>query len=85
MLEVRYSMIGSLFSLMVQPAADARQKHRSAQTPAQLSDPADLRFRDAARRCFLAFLLNGQQALFDGVQRDGMDGIAQGDASCILR
>ncbi len=38
-------------------------------------------FQDAAREdVFLAFLLNGQQALFDGVQRDGMDQIAQGDA-----
>ncbi|GAR58372.1 hypothetical protein NGUA15_00103 [Salmonella enterica] len=38
-------------------------------------------FQDAAREdVFLAFLLNGQQALFDGVQRNGVDQIAQGDA-----
>ncbi len=36
---------------------------------------------DAAREdVFLTFLLNGQQALFDRVQRDGMHQIAQGDA-----
>ncbi len=59
---VRYSMIGSLFSLMVQPAAERSQTHRSAQMPAQLSDPADLQFQNAAREdVFLTFLLNGQQ------------------------
>ncbi len=61
-LEFRYSMIGSLFSLMVQPAANARQTHRSAQMPAQLSDPAAFNFQNATREdVFLAFLLNGSR------------------------
>ena len=38
-------------------------------------------FQDAAREdVFLAFLLNGQQTLFDRIQRNGVYQIAQGDA-----
>ncbi len=61
---VQVSMIGSLFSLIVQPAAERSAAHRSVQMPAQLSDPADLQFPNATREdVFLAFLLNGQQTL----------------------
>ncbi len=63
---VQVLMIGSLFSLMVQPAAERSADDRSAQMPAQLSDPADLQFPETAREdVFLTFLLNGQQTLFD--------------------
>ncbi len=59
---------GSLFSLMVQPAAERSADASVAQRPAQLSDPADLQFRGCGREdVFLAFLLNGQQTLFDRI------------------
>ncbi len=58
---IGYSMIGSLFSSGT-TAAERSADVSVAQTPAQLSDPADLRFPGCGPEdVFLAFLLNGQR------------------------
>jgi hypothetical protein len=77
--EFRYSMIGSLFSLIVQPAAE-----RSAL--ASLSSKACSTFRSGRpsisrmrplKDVLLAGLGHRQQAGLDGVQRDGVHQVAQ--------
>ena len=75
-------MTGALFSLTVQPAAE-----RSAERVSQLEGLFHFQigqafdFKDTAREdVFLARFGDGEQPLFDGIERDGVDEVAQGDA-----
>jgi hypothetical protein len=85
MLLLMYSMIGSLFRCTVHHrqlrSADASELKRLLHL--QVGQTFD--FQNAAGEdVLLALLGNGQQTGLDGVQRNRIDQITQGDAGCIL-
>ncbi len=85
--DVRVQVFNDRFfvQLMVQPAAERSADASVSSNACSLSDPADLQFPECGqRRCFSSFLLNGQQTLFDCIQRNGVYRSRRVIPGCIL-
>ena len=81
MFERMYSTIGSLFRATDEAAAERSAASESSKACSTFQIRQTFDFRDAAREdVLLALLLDGQQAGLDGVQRNGVDQVTQGDA-----
>jgi formylmethanofuran dehydrogenase subunit B len=83
--ELRYSLIGSLLSLTVQPAAERSAEasdSSNACSTFRSGRPSISRMRP--EKMFFLPLGHGQQARLDGVQRNGVHQVAQRDAGLHL-